>query len=143
MSSKTKNQNQKVTSSKPEDETGDEELASQADTSTDEPATDETQQADEAGQPAEDSAADATSETDAGSTEVPGTIETAADDQADLATRVGAAVKSLASGANPDAFHALHKAEMVLGDLKTSLPAAIEAADESLKADLQSLLELL
>ncbi len=64
-----------------------------------------------------------------------------------LATRLTKAVNSIQTSGKPDMVHALHKVELIVGSLKTALPAAIETidglSDESLKADLQTLLALL
>jgi hypothetical protein len=62
----------------------------------------------------------------------------------DLANRLTLAVRAIVATGAPEAVHALHKAELILGDLRNALPAAIASAgDEQLKADLTSLLAVL
>ncbi|QEH36516.1 hypothetical protein OJF2_51000 [Aquisphaera giovannonii] len=60
-----------------------------------------------------------------------------------LSTRLTRVVNAILTSGKPDAVHSLHKVELIVGTLKTSLGAAIEACeaigDEALKAELKSL----
>lgn len=144
----SKNKNQKPASSKPDAENGEDTAATQD--VTNESASDADQQPDSADQP---DIADPAEQP-----ETPAVIETVAEELAvdaksvklimdGLATRLTKLVNAIAATAKPDTVHALHKVEMIVGSLKVSLTAAIEAceelADESLKADFQSLLAIL
>lgn len=76
--------------------------------------------------------------------EAPATPVPAAASQDGLSIRLTQVVRAIATTGKPEAVHALHKAELIVGDLKNALPAAIAAAgDEQLKADLTSLLAVL
>lgn len=167
MSSKTKAQ--KTAAQKPEAETN-EEAASTEVTATGDESAAEASQADapaqsdaaaetsdpaqpnepDAGDPAQpnQSEADETAQPKEPVTESPAFIETVAEAPAQaatdgLSTRLTRAVNAILTSGKADAVHSLHKVELIVGTLKTSLGAAIEACeaigDEALKAELKSL----
>lgn len=163
MSSKTKAQ--KTAAQKPDAETN-EEAANTEVTATGEETGAEVSQADataqsdaavetsDAAQPNEPDACDSSqpNEPVTESPEPVAFIETVAEENAPaatdgLSTRLTRAVNAILTSGKPDAVHALHKTELLLGTLKMSLPAAIEACgaigDEALKADLKNLLDVL